>query len=606
MGQPAASGIVVHSERRRLASGEIVMTFSAATGDWAEDINILDRLQRAVEEETDTASVTFECRRNEKAAADIVLRVPGLSPASGGAISDRLASWPEVEAARCSPGKLAVRLTDDAVAHLGRMILAGSGLTLIDPRFVNRAILVDFCDPNATKALHVGHLRNVALGNAIAALMSAVGGDVTKQSIVCDIGRNVCEAMAGYRQFKFDMYPADANLKSDRFVGECYAEYVKASSDESEADAIDAPIAREVTVRSDLAQQLTERWQAGDPEVLAMWRRIRAWAIDGQRQTLGRLRLAFDRVLYESDAFPIIESLMGSAASEMVFRRSESGAVVFDSGRDEFRILPLVRPDGFPTEHMRALALWWGLRQKDVSSIRCIHIMGDEWVPATVLREEILTRLGCFPFEAYIKVPCGMVLMSGSTMKSSTGEALLIDDVLDRVARTTQLSIDTCAGIEIDTIARVIAMGYFLSREMARPIEFSWDAFLDERSNPGWCIASAWARAESEMDSTEPPNMRDPAWRLAIIQAQLLPQIVRLSARSLDPLPLARYVFHFAQWSRTIERSPGVSCIVSRVLTRALTALGLTAAQDSVRHVHGASTSPLQSQRERGGTWSSH
>src|SRR5207253_5129866 len=104
--------------------------------------------------------------------------------------------------------------------------------------------------------------------------------------------------------------------------------------------------------------------------------------------------IRFDRVLLESHAVPSAEALVQLGMARGLFRRDANGAVVYDTGRAEYAIMPLVRPDGFPTEHLRALALWWGLQQGAGPVNGCVHVMGDEWLTATMHWEAILTSLG--------------------------------------------------------------------------------------------------------------------------------------------------------------------------------------------------------------------
>src|SRR3984957_15457538 len=198
-----------------------------------------------------------------------------------------------------------VRLTDTWIEATGAALEAGGSAeaTLADLA-QGRRISVQFWDANATKALHVGHLRNLTIGNALAAALAQAGAQVERRSRISDLGRAMGEAMAGVLQSGHgaDAW-SDGDVKSDHFVGECYADYVAAAG----VVAVGAPdqaedsLAREVEVQGDAADQLIKRVLQGDREALELWYRTRTWVIAGQRKTLARLGIAFDRVLFESD-----------------------------------------------------------------------------------------------------------------------------------------------------------------------------------------------------------------------------------------------------------------------------------------------------------------
>ncbi len=99
---------------------------------------------------------------------------------------------------------------------------------------------------------------------------------------------------------------------------------------------------------------------AGDQEALELWSKTRAWVISGQRKTLSRLGVAFDKVIFESDFLPEVAELTNQGLREGTLHRREDGMVIYATEREELEEMPLVRADGLPTQHMRALAYWAG------------------------------------------------------------------------------------------------------------------------------------------------------------------------------------------------------------------------------------------------------
>src|ERR1044072_1013716 len=224
-----------------------------------------------------------------------------------------------------------LRLEDDWVAQRGAELeqgeeaVAGCGDIAAGPRFA-----LNFCDANSTKALHIGHLRNLALGNALGNALAEAGGEIERRSIICDIGRSMGEAMAGVvRSGKYPGLGAENGVKSDHFVGYCYADYVKNGA--SHGLASDHPadsLTREVDVQEDSADELLQRVLAGDQSALELWSQTRAWVISGQRKTLARLGIYFDRVFFESDFLPEVAELAELGLQEGTLEKRGAGTGV--------------------------------------------------------------------------------------------------------------------------------------------------------------------------------------------------------------------------------------------------------------------------------------
>jgi arginyl-tRNA synthetase len=528
---------------------------------------------------------SVELRRRPDSVADAAILITNkkwASSSSGRALIDLLSSQREIVSIRGIGQKITLRLADDLIASAGEALEAGdldtSGL------LAGQNYIVDFCDPNATKALHLGHMRNIALGNALAAALRAAGAHVVRQSVICDIGRNVAEAMAGYLQFHNGETPEALGIKPDRYVGNCYAEYVRGldSADQPDAAAPDAPFARELQAHSDLAEDLLRRWNHGETEARELWKKIRSWALQGQEQTLGRLGITIDTPLYESDVFDTVNLLAAQGLARGIFRRTPDGALVYETGKKEYETVPLIRADNFPTEHMRAAAIWHRLQKPAAELDGILHIMGDEWLAATFYWENILSNFPPCPlYRVYHRIPYGMVFLQGSKMKSSGGEVILIDDLLDRLAESD--AVRRLSGPQplpsADTIARTVALGFFLNRPAAKSIDLSWDRMLDETQNPGWLLSRAWSQActmaqTRDGDIRGPADVLDPPYRFAVIQSERFRRLLHLTVSNRDVSILMHYLIHLAQWYVATPAGPPLHRVMRTVLESGLCALG--------------------------------
>ena len=296
------------------------------------------------------------------------------------AAREALAALPDVAAVRTRADSLTVRFADASIARLGERLEAGDEGVLDTRDLLGGAeVVVNFCDANPTKALHIGHLRNIALGQALASTLASAGARVTRQSQVSDYCRSMGEALAGYMELPEPITPLSLGVKSDHFVGECFGRYAARVLERPDAEGTDDPaLSAEAAVRNDLADRLLERMSTGDPEIVERWQQLRGWALAGQEETLAALGVSIDRLVYESDSRPLTRWILDRGVAGAVLTRTESGAVVYETREAEYPRLLLARADGFPTQHLRTIALWRSLHGK-LGESRTIELVGEEW-----------------------------------------------------------------------------------------------------------------------------------------------------------------------------------------------------------------------------------
>ena len=195
------------------------------------------------------------------------------------------------------------------------------------------------------------------------------------------------EAMAGIvRSGHHTQSWPEGDQKSDHFVGLCYADYVASGgfAEEGPEEREDS-LTRELRMQNDAADELLKRVMSGEGEALELWFKTRAWVISGQRKTLSRLGVAFDRVFFESDFLDDGFELTERGLREGKLTRREDGVVVFATGVEDLEEMPLLRADGQTTQHMRAVSYWMGA--PGLEGVTTLQICGTEWVShATCIR----------------------------------------------------------------------------------------------------------------------------------------------------------------------------------------------------------------------------
>jgi arginyl-tRNA synthetase len=492
-----------------------------------------------------------------------------------------LTERPEVAAVKRAGQRLLVRFEDDVVAELGAALESGErGALDSGDLFAGRDYIVEFCDANTTKGLHIGHLRNIAIGQSIACALEAAGARVDRQTQISDAGQQMGEAMAGYLDYAEGQTPEQAGQKGDLFVGELYARYARENSVADEEIAQDdQPVAREMVEREDSATVLLREWNAGEEEATALFRQIRDWVVAGQRETLARLGIAFSRPLFESSYTEELAALAATGLEAGVFSRADSGALIYATGREDYPVFPLARPDGFSTLNFRALTIWYELMPECAESTT-IHVVGIEWRQHTVCVEEIFASLRPeLPALPTHDILHGMVATERGVASSSEGNVILVDDLLDDLAASppvAELAIAGRPGCEADDLAVLIAVGFFLDHPTAKEMTLSEGAMLDERTSTGLVLARAWTRAWGpEADGDPDPRPNDPVYRFAVIQSQVHRQLLRLALEQIDMLGLVRYLARLSEWYLEQRPDPSTARVMRTLLGAGLRSLGL-------------------------------
>ncbi|MHB8242737.1 MAG: arginine--tRNA ligase domain-containing protein [Solirubrobacteraceae bacterium] len=535
------------------------------------------------------ASTPWAARAPRRPHRDYDLKLTPRSPdwesdADSLAALEQLESEPWAQSVTRGRDGVRLRLSDSWIETHGAALEAGgSAESPLSDLAAGVRCSVQFWDPNATKALHVGHLRNLAIGNALAAALTQAGAHVERRSRISDVGRAMGEAMAGVQSARQAQGWSDGEEKSDHFVGMCYADYVAAGGGELAAGGLEEAedsLSREVQVQNDAADELIKRVLGGEREAVELWYKTRAWVIAGQRKTLARLGIAFDRVFFESDFLRESSEIAESGLRDGVLRRRADGVVVYETGLKELEEVPLVRADGVSTQHMRSLT--YAMHAPELDGMTSMQVTGSEWVAhVTSIRKlagELKPELngGFHPSRSIFH---GMVSQQSRALTSSAG-ALLIDQLTDSL--DARIDSDPIwrelrhTHPHPERIAAQVALGYFLPHPVTPDIDFDPENMLNAEDSLGWGLARARAHHSGVPAAGHPAE--DPDYRFAVVQAELYRRYLRLAVQRLDVRPLAHYLKHLSIWYLENERGEHVERVLDTLLDRSARGLGLEAA----------------------------
>jgi len=373
-----------------------------------------------------------------------------------------------------------------------------------------RALLVEYSSPNTNKPLHLGHIRNNLLGYSVSEILKAAGHKVYKTQIINDRGIHICKSMWAWREFGQGQTPEQLGIKGDKLVGNYYVKFDQVykeqqreliaqglSKEEAEAQA-PALLAAKAMLRS---------WEAGDDEVVALWKRMNQWVYDGFEATYDKLGVDFDQNYYESETYLLGKQDIENGLNQGVFYRKEDGSVwcdLTDEGLDHKIVL---RSDGtsvYMTQDIGTAAQ----RMADYPDADgMIYTVGNEQDYHFKVLFLILSRLGYSWAKNLYHLSYGMVDLPSGKMKSREGTVVDADDLIEQMVQTAQAitqelgKIDDLSQDQRASLFNTIGLGalkyYILKVDPKKRILFNPEESVDFQGNTGPFIQYAYARIQS-------------------------------------------------------------------------------------------------------------
>ena len=426
------------------------------------------------------------------------------------------------------------------------------------------AMMVEYSSPNTNKPLHLGHIRNILLGHSVSEILKASGKKVYKTQIINDRGIHICKSMLAWKRFGNGETPQSTGLKGDKLVGNYYVkfdqEYKKQvtalqgegkSEDEAKAEA---PLLME-------AKEMLRKWEAGDPETVALWEQMNGWVYDGFETTYQKLGVDFDSYYYESNTYLLGKDNIEEGLKNGVFYKKEDGSVWCDltsEGLDEKLVL---RSDGtavYMTQDI-GTAIQRVKDHPDVNGM--IYTVGNEQDYHFKVLFLILKKLGFQWAENLYHLSYGMVDLPSGKMKSREGTVVDADDLIDEMATTAQTiseelgKIDDLSEAEKDHLYHTIGMGalkyYILKVDPKKRILFDPKESVDFQGNTGPFIQYTYARIQSILrksgtvaDKGIPNAIQLHEKEKELLKAlQLFPEKVQEAAENYSPAIIANYTY---------------------------------------------------------------
>lgn len=358
-----------------------------------------------------------------------------------------------------------------------------------------KKVLIEYSSPNTNKPLHLGHARNNVLGMATANLLEANGYEVVRTQIVNDRGIHICKSMLAYQKFGRNTSPESVGKKGDHFVGDYYVKY-------NEALKEDPGIEEEVKV-------MLRAWEAGDPEIRALWKTMNEWVWAGFTETYEVIGSHFDTTTFESDISEAGRALVEKALEEGKAETIEGGAVAIDLsdcglGDSETGKKVLIRSDGTTVYMTQDLQL--AVQRMDgTEAHELIYVVGNEQDYHFKVLFEVLKRFGYAWAERCFHLSYGMVTLPSGKLKSREGTAVDIDtlvgeleSLVDHEIAERQLPYE---GTERQHLVRAVAMAalkyHLLKVDAKSSLLYDPASSIDFQGNTGPYLQYTHARFKS-------------------------------------------------------------------------------------------------------------
>ena len=427
------------------------------------------------------------------------------------------ANEPAVAAFNVIKGFLNLTIASATWIELLNEIQADEQYGLVQATETSPLVMIEYSSPNTNKPLHLGHVRNNLLGNALANIVAANGNKVVKTNIVNDRGIHICKSMLAWKKYGNGETPETSGKKGDHLVGDYYVSFDRhykaevkelmtefaaqgMSEDEAKAKAEAAsPLMQE-------AREMLVKWEAGDPEIRGLWEMMNNWVYAGFDETYRKMGVSFDKIYYESNTYLEGKEKVMEGLEKGFFFKKEDGSVWADLTAEGLDHKLLLRGDGtsvYMTQDIGTAKL----RFADYPIDKMIYVVGNEQNYHFQVLSILLDKLGFEWGKSLVHFSYGMVELPEGKMKSREGTVVDADDLMEEMiatAKETSQELGKLDGLtqeEADDIARIVGLGalkYFILKVDARKnMTFNPKESIDFNGNTGPFIQYTYARIQS-------------------------------------------------------------------------------------------------------------
>ena len=428
--------------------------------------------------------------------------------------------------------------------------------------------VLEYCGPNTNKPLHLGHVRNVLLGYSVANILLAAGHEVHKVNILNDRGIAICKSMVAYLRVGNGETPASTGIKGDHFVGKYYVEYQRIF--EQEVGLLEmSNIAKEEAEKTCSiyleASEMLRKWEAGDPEVIALWNTMNNWVYAGFEETYKKIGIDFEKDYKESDYYLKGKDIVFEGLEKNAFYKKEDGSIWVDLTDEGLDHMVLLRADGTSVYITQDLAVAMA-RYADFKMDTSVYVVANEQDYHFKVLKLVLQKLKVPFADGIYHLNYGMVDLPEGKMKSREGTVVDADELIAEMQtealeflsdseKSAELSLEEKTALA-DKIGLAALKYFILKVDPKKRMLFNPKESIDLQGNTGPFIQYTYARIQSIFRKLKEENFQispDKFESLDAIEKELVvllnqyPTIVEIAADTYSPAEVANYIYGLAK-----------------------------------------------------------
>ena len=509
----------------------------------------------------------------------LLKQIKGNPAEMGTKIGDYLvANAPEVVRFNVVSGFLNLVVSDNYYLSFFNQIKSNNTFGFVTPTATEKAVMVEYSSPNTNKPLHLGHVRNNLLGYSVAEIIKASGKKVYKTQIINDRGIHICKSMLAWQKFGEGQTPETTQLKGDKLVGNFYVKFdqeYKAQIHELTAEGFSEEDAKKQAPIILEAQEMLRKWEAGDAEVVALWKKMNQWVYDGFAETYTNLGVDFDSYYYESNTYLLGKEVVQFGLEKGIFEKDPDGSVWIDLTADGLDRKIVLRSDGtavYMTQDIGTAIQ----RVKDFPNVGgMVYTVGNEQDYHFKVLFLILKKLGFDWAENLYHLSYGMVELPSGKMKSREGTVVDADDLMTEMTETagkiaTELGkLDGYSETEKAQLFKTIGLGalkyYILKVDPKKQILFNPEESVDFAGNTGPFIQYTYARIQSILRKSDFSLEQDVTnivlhekEKELLKQLELFPEVIQNAAHNHSPALIANYTYDLVKEYNSFYQSVSI------------------------------------------------
>ena len=404
--------------------------------------------------------------------------------------------------------------------------------------------MIEFPSPNTNKPLHLGHLRNMAIGESLSRIFEFNGERVIRANLNNDRGIHICKSMAAYKLYGKGKNPKSEKKKSDHFVGDYYVMFNKKEKENQKLELE--------------SHRMLQKWEAGDKETLKIWEKMNKWALDGFEKTYKKFGIKHNVEFFESKIYEKGKEIILEGLKKGIFKKKKDGAIAINLKKEKLGEKILLRLDGTSVYITQDIYLA-KLKQEKYKLDKSIYVVANEQKYHFDVLFTLLEKLG-FKSEGLKHLSYGMVNLPDGKMKSREGTVVDADDLIEKVQDLIKKELESRYKLtpkqseERSLTIALAAIKYLLLKiDIKKDMVFNPKESINFEGDTGSYILYSYARASSILRKLKNKKSNSPLEYLEEKEIALIKKLsdfenIALNAyKNTNPSLIANYSYQLAQ-----------------------------------------------------------